>query len=360
VRGDGIVAGRTAVGLDIGTTAVRAAELSIGRGGTTLEQFGQVALPLGAVSDGEVIDRAAVTAAIKSLWSQTRFSTKRVVLGVANQKVVVRQVDLPWMEPAELRQALAYQVQDFIPMPVEQAIMDFHPLEEFTNESGGRMLRVLLVAAGREMIAASLEAVQRAGLKPVMVDLTSFAMIRALSDVSQLGMEGNAEALVDIGARVTNIAVHQGGVPRFVRVLLMGGADITDAVAERMGVPLEQAEGIKQELGIPLTPADRDAHPAGRVLDSGASAFVEEIRGSLDYYLASPSAVPISRVVVSGGASRFGNLIPRLSAATRLPVVAATPLAAMKIGRTKLSAEQLSYIEPLAAVPVGLAMGVAS
>lgn len=360
MRGEGIVPGRTALGLDIGTSAVRAAELSFGRAGATLERFGQVALPSGAVSDGEVLDREAVAHAIKTLWSEAKFSTKKVVLGVANQKVVVRQIDLPWMEAAELRSALAYQVQEFIPMPVEQAIMDFHPIEEFTNEAGGRMLRVLLVAAGREMVNSALEAAHGAGLKPTMVDLTSFAVIRSLAESSDLGLETHAEALIDIGARVTNIAVHQGGVPRFVRVLLMGGAVLTEAVAERMGVPLEQAESLKHQLGIPATPAERDAHPAGRAIETASASFIEEVRGSLDYYLASPSAVPIARVVVSGGASRLGNLLPRLSAATRLPVEVAKPLASIRIGNTKLSTEQLSFIEPFVAVPVGLAMGLAS
>jgi type IV pilus assembly protein PilM len=354
------VAGRKAVGLDIGTSAVRAAELSTGRGGHTLERFGQVALPVGAVVDGEVLDRDAVTTALKTLWSQTRFSTKRVVLGVANQKVVVRQVDLPWMETRELKKALAFQVQDFIPIPVEQAIMDFHPLEEFTNDQGNRMLRVLLVAAGREMVGSCLEAVQHAGLTPVMVDLTSFAIIRASTHADALGMDTHAEALVDIGARVTNIAVHQGGQPKFVRVLLMGGADITEAVAERMGIALEQAEVLKQQLGIPASPTDRDAHPAGRVIETTSSSLIEEIRGSLDYYLASPAAVPIRSIVVSGGGSRLEGLVARLAAVTRLPVECANPLASIRIGNTKLSTEQLGHIERLASVPVGLAMGVAS
>jgi type IV pilus assembly protein PilM len=167
------------VGLDIGTSGVRAAELSLGKGPATLERFGQVALPLGAVRDGEVIDCDTVAGAIRQLWAQAKFSSKKVVVGVANQKVVVRQVDLPWLPIKELRQSLAYQVQDYIPMPVEQAILDFHPLEEFTSESGGRMLRVLLVAAARDMVGSAMEAVSKAGLQPSMVDLTSFAVLRS-------------------------------------------------------------------------------------------------------------------------------------------------------------------------------------
>jgi type IV pilus assembly protein PilM len=347
------------VGLDIGTSGVRAAELSLGKGPATLERFGQVALPAGAVRDGEVIDSDAVAAAIRQLWVQAKFSSKKVVVGVANQKVVVRQVDLPWLPVNELRQSLAFQVQDFIPMPVDQAILDFHALEEFTNDSGGRMLRVLLVAAARDMVGSAMDAVTKAGLVPSMVDLNSFAVLRSLVGGGIASVE--AEALVDVGASVTNIVVHQGGVPRFVRILLMGGADITDAVAERLGVPTDHAESVKQSTGMALIPAQAtDSHPASRVIEQTGSTFVEEVRGSLDYYLAQPGAARIGRVVLSGGGSRLAGLVERLSAATRLPVEVARPMSTLKLGKTGLTPDQLAYVEPMVTVPVGLAMGVAS
>jgi type IV pilus assembly protein PilM len=351
------------VGLDIGTSGVRAAQLSLGKGPVTLERFGQVALPPGAVRDGEVVDQLQVAAAIKQLWGQAKFSTKRVVVGVANQKVIVRQVDLPWLALPELRASLPLHVQDIIPMPVEQAILDFHPLEEFTNDAGARTLRVLLAAAARDTVGSTIGAVTRAGLTPVMVDLTSFAVLRAVAAFDELGVGGaEAEALVDVGASVTNIIVHQAGVPRFVRILLMGGNDITEAVAERMGVPLEQAESVKQQLGVAPQSglAAGPAHPAERVIEATTSAFVEEVRGSLDYYLASTVAAPVRRIVLSGGGGRLAGLPDRLSAVTRLPVEQANPMATMRLGRTGLNTEQLSYVEPLVAVPVGLAMGVAS
>jgi type IV pilus assembly protein PilM len=140
----------------------------------------------------------------------------------------------------------------------------------------------------------------------------------------------------------------------------MGGADLTDALAERLGVPVDEAETAKQQLGIPSTPAERDAHPACRVIDTSVSTFVEEVRGSLDYYLASPGATPIRRVVLGGGGARLRNLAGRLATATRLPVDFAQPMSSLKVGKTGLSAEQLSYIEPLVALPVGLALGAAS
>ena len=344
------------VGLDIGTSGVRAAELSLGRGAATLERFGQVALPVGAVHDGEVVDSAAVGAALKQLWAQAKFSTKKVVLGVANQKVVVRQVDVPWLPEDELRKSLAFQVADFIPMAAEEAILDFHPLEEFTNDSGARMLRMLLVAASRDMVGNALEAVKLAGLDAHMVDLTSFAVLRSMVGEGAVASP-TAEALVDVGASVTNIVVHQGGVPRFVRILMLGGADITSAVSERLGVPQDQAEAVKQQTGLLLVP-NNDAHPAQRAIEASGSAFVDEVRGSLDYFMAQPGATRIDRIVLSGGGSLLAGLAERLQAATRLPVHAARPMSQLKIGKTGLTPEQLAYVEPMVTVPVGLAMGV--
>ena len=348
------MAGRSAIGLDIGTSGVRAAELSISKGKITLEKFGQVALPHGAVRDGEVVDPATVSAAIRALWSHTKFGSKKVIIGVANQKVIVRQVDLPWLPAEELKKSLAFQVSDLIPMPVEAAILDFHPLGELTGDNDTRQVRGLLVAASRDMVNLSLEAVKGAGLTPMIVDLTSFAVIRSIASVDDLGVGTDVEAIVDIGARVTNIIVHQGGTPKFVRILLMGGQDVTDAVAERMGIQQEQAEAMKQQAGTDQ-PGAADA--ASRVIEA---TFVDEVRGSLDYYLASSGSAPIARLSLTGGGARLAGLGERLGRTTRIPIVAGNPMSALTIGSTGLSPEQIEFVQPLAAVPVGLALGALS
>ena len=348
------------MGLDIGTSGVRAAEIRRSGKGPRLERFGQVALPPGAVRDGEVVDPAAVAEALRELWSRTRFSSKRVVVGVANQKVVVRQVDLPALPLAELRSSLAFTVQDHIPMPVDQAILDFHPLEEVVGDTGAPALRVLLVAAARGMVDGTLVAVQAAGLRPTMVDLTGFALLRAQAHVLSGLATPTAEALVDVGAGVTNVVVHQGGVPRFVRILLMGGDDMTGALAERLGVAVPQAEEIKQRTGLAPVQGGADPSPVARAIEATGSAFVEEVRGSLDYYAAQSGAARIDRVVLSGGGSRLSGLAERLAAATRRPVETAHPLALLALGRTGLTPEQLADAEPSVSVSVGLALGAAS
>ncbi len=204
---------RTSVGLDIGTRTVHVAEVAGGRGAPTITNFGGVALPEGAVREGEIVDTAAVADAIKELYGAAKLKNKKVNLGVANQRVVVRQIDLPWMEESELRSSLPFQVQEFIPIPVEDAQLDYHVLQEVEDEEeGSRTLRILLVAAHKDMLAAHMEAAQAAGLKPVGVDLNPFAQLRVVARDNALH-GGGAEVLVDIGGGVTDIVVHENSTP---------------------------------------------------------------------------------------------------------------------------------------------------
>lgn len=343
---------RTAIGLDIGTSVVRAVELSFGRAGITLERFGQVVLPEGAIVDGQVVEQGPVADCIRQLWSATGLSHKRVVLGVANHKVIVRRIELPSMDPAELRRSLPFQVAEILPMAVEQAVLDFFPLQEVVREEGA-VLAGLLVAADRETVLANVSCVEKAGLVAQAVDLTSFAVLRALG--KQAGPDVETEALIDVGARVTNIVVHRGGVPVFVRILLMGGQDVTDAVADTMRVSLTQAEAMKQQIA--QAPAAGENDGLRRTVNGQVQDFVDEVSGSLDYFAASNPGSRVQRLLVSGGGSRLDGLVERLARDTRLPVFAGDPMANLRVGNTGLDEMQLEFIRPLAAVPVGLALG---
>jgi type IV pilus assembly protein PilM len=342
---------RKVVGLDIGTTAVRAAEVSVRRGQVVLERIGQAGLPGGAVVDGEVIDPAAVAAALKDLWRRTRISNRRVIIGVANQRVVVRLVDLPWMQPNELRSSLAFQAGDYLPIPVDQTELDYAVVGEHEAAGGQRLLRVLLVAAQKEMLAGHLQAVRLAGLRPAGIDLNPIALLRSLGPVAGFG-EG-AEALVDVGARVTNMVVHDNGVLRFVRILLMGGEDVTSTLERVLELDHDAAERAKLAAS-----AGEEVEPeAGDLVTQRLDVFVEEVRGSLDFYRSQQDATPLGRVVVSGGGSLLGPLVERLQAAAGVPVERGRTLAGVRVGRLGLDAEALAELEPTLAVPVGLAMG---
>ena len=346
------MAGRTAIGLDIGTSSVRAAQITVSKGKAVLDRVGQVALPPGAVRDGEVADPDAVAEALKLMWTRAKFSKKDVVLGISNQKVFVRLVQVPWMPAADLKSSLKFQVADLVPMPIDEAVLDFVPLDEVTAENS-RLIRGLLVAASQEMVLSAIRACQKAGLRVTTADLTPFAVMRAAGTVDPLGLSG-PEAVVDVGARVTNIVVHEAGVPKFVRILLLGGDDITGAMVEKLGIPTAEAERLKRDHAALASPASADAK---RVIDQALSEFVDEVRGSVDYYIATSGSRPLSRLVLSGGGSLADGLAQRLATSVRTQVEYGRAFNQLTIGKTGLAPEQVQFVEPLAAVPVGLAMG---
>jgi type IV pilus assembly protein PilM len=349
---------RTAIGLDIGTSSVRAAELALRPTGPELVHFGQIALPDGALRDGEVVDGPAVTAAVRELWSAVKFSHKKVTVGVANPRVVVRQVEVPYLTGAELRKALPLLVGDQVPIDIEQAVLDFAPLEEIRTSDGARSLSGLLVAGVEEMIIRSVDAVMAAGLNPTVVDLNSFAVLRSIATTPGLGLSARPEAVVDVGADLTNIIVHENGIPRFVRILLSGGRQVTQALVEEHGMALIDAEQAKREIGL----ADESGPMAAvvRTMSRAAGELIEEIRGSLDYYSATSANGAVTRVVLSGGGSRLIGFADRLGERLRVPVEIGSTLSGVSVGRTGLSPAQLGFVDPIAAVPVGLALGSAS
>lgn len=344
------------VGLDIGTHAVRAAELVLGRDGATLARFGQVVLERGAVVDGEVADPPAVAAAIKRLWSEAGFKTKSVIVGVGNQRVVVRQAELSDMSEDDLRSALQFEAQELIPMPVEESLLDFQILERFTGPEGEARMRILLVAAQRDMVRSLLAAVEGADLEPLVVDVVPFALLRAVASTGTtiLDEQPTSEAIVSIGAGVTTVLVHESGVPRFVRILTIGGTTLTESVAAELGVELDEAEDLKRRAD-PASAIAEEAR-AGQLVADRLGPLLEEIRGSLDFYLAQADAAPVDRLVLTGGASRTPGLQDRLEALIRMPIVSAHPLERLTIGRLGIPETELLDAEPLLAVPIGLAL----
>ena len=344
---------RTRIGLDIGSTAVRAAELTEGSPPSVV-RAAQVPLPAGAVENGEVKDVEAVTEALRELWSRGGFKSKKVWMGVGNQRVVVREISLPWLPEKELRQSLGFQVQEFIPMPVDEAVLDYHAIEE-TEEEGRRTLRVLLVAAQRTMVNALVAAATGAKLEPMGLDLVPFAMVRAVG-ATGAGMEledtGN-EAVVDVGAHVTNIVVHSAGETRFVRILPSGGRDITMAIARSLSVEDDVAERLKR--GEVVEGASVSAAQAEDVARQRAQQFVDEIRSSLEFYTAQSQGARIDRVLVSGGGSKLHGFMDVIR--QRIPVSVEPGRVFSRVGsQLSLSDEAQAEAEPVLAVAVGLAI----
>jgi type IV pilus assembly protein PilM len=277
-----------------------------------------------------------------------------VTIGVANQRVVVRQVDLPYLEPKEFSSSLRFQAADHIPMSVEDAELDFQMLDEYESQTGEHMMRVLLVAAASDMVDSFVTAVSGAGLEPVGVDLAPFAVARAVSAAArgEMGIAG-AEAIVDVGAGVTNIVVHHNGEARFVRILLVGGDEVTNALARDLNVSFEQAEAMKLDLGRGVGSPE-----AQRTLQTQVGSLVQEIQGSLDYYVSQEDSLPLSSLIVTGGGSLTPGLVPQLEQSARLQIRKGSPLSGMDVSKSGLTSDQLVQVEPVAAAAVGLALGV--
>ena len=339
-----------AVGIDIGSRTITVAEAKTGRSGTTVTNFGGVELPRDAVREGEILDVQAASNALKDLVGTAKVKSKKVWLGVANQRVVVRQIDLPAMEPKERQESLRYQVQEYIPIPVEEAEIDVHVVDEYDTEGGERFQRMLLVAAHKDMIASHIEAATGAGLDPIGVDLNPFAVLRAMGTTSSL--ETGNEVLIDIGAGVTNIVVHEAGIPTFVRILVMGGDEITDALGAGLGISAEEAEARKREVI-----ASSDGDVAARIVYEHLGTFCDEIRSSLDYYQAQTGSQRLAGVMLTGGGSLLVGLNERLAATLRLPVEVGSPFDRWQVADTVYGPEDLARVGPSLATAVGLALG---
>ena len=373
---------RTRIGVDVGSTAVRVAEVAAGDI-PVIVRAAQVPIAPGIVESGEVRQPDALAGALRELWDMSGVKSKQVHLGVGNQRVVVREVALPWLPEKELRETLGFQVQEFIPMAADEAVLDFDPLGEI-DQGGRRMVRILLVAAHKPMVNALVDAALAAKLDPQGIDLSPFAVIRAVGTGDE-GLDldaGGDEAIIDIGAQVTSICVHDRGVTRFVRMLPSGGRDITLALAAGLGVTDDVAERLKRgesvealeapgegdmplpppgEAGVPLPPqADRSPQlpPPAEIRDlalTRAMSFVDEVRSSLEFYTAQMPNAQIGRVLVVGGGSRLDGLLDLLQERLPVPVDRGRLFERVK-SEIELSAEASTEAEAVLSVAVGLAI----
>lgn len=171
---------RTSVGIDIGSRSIRLVKLISSKENPTLSLLGSISIPKGAVSGGEIVDVQTVAESLQTLIKKVGLKDKNVVLGVGNQRVIVRLIEMAYMDPKELASAIKFQAQDFIPIPVEEAIIDFEVIDDYVNEEGERLLQIILVAAHRGMVSSYIEAAEKAGLKPEIIDVNAFAIARSL------------------------------------------------------------------------------------------------------------------------------------------------------------------------------------
>jgi type IV pilus assembly protein PilM len=346
---------KSVVGLDVEAGSLAAAQVAA-NGSREVSQVAVAPLEGGVINEGEVVDPEALSEALRSMFAEHKLS-KAVRLGVANQRVAVRTLRLPLIEdPNELDAAVRFQAQEHLPMPLDQAVLDHQVVSRFTGEDGTRGMEVVAVAARRDMVGTLLAAVGGAGLRPVGIDLSAFALIRALAHETVefvAGMDESAEGAhlpvlyCNLGD-VTNLAVARGSSCLFTRISLFGVEVIAQRLAERRALSIDHARQWLVHVGLE-TPTfeiagDPEVVAATReTLEEGASKLADELRLSLEFYGAQEGMPAVERIVVAGPGSMIPGLTDRLQAAVGQPFSTARPSALVQLGESAAARLTVSY-----------------
>jgi type IV pilus assembly protein PilM len=346
------------VGLDLEAGSIAATEVRV-NGSPTVAGYGVAALPTGVFHEGEVTDADALADALKAMFGERKLS-RDVRLGIANQRVAVRTLFLPQIESSdELAAAIRFQAQDEIPMPLEQAVLDWEVIGHRVAENGERRIEVVVVAARRDMLNTHLEALNKAGLRPVGIDLSAFGMIRALAGTDENGVgaggfvaappaasyeqrmadggndpvagqeQGPARLYCHLGD-VVNLAVAQGRTCVFTRTSPFGIEGIAQKLSERHRLTLEHSRQWMSHVGLdrPLEQVDGDAEivsAAREALEDGAKKLADELRLSLQYYGAQDHALAVEKLIACGPGTTIPGLVERLQRDLGQPFAIANP-----------------------------------
>lgn len=343
---------KSVVGVDIGSDGLRAVEVrDAGTAKPTVLRYHSLPLPAGAVARGEVIELNTVATVLKQLWSEGGFKSKNVVLGVGNQRVLSRDLSVPKMSLKRIRESLPFVVQDMLPIPVADALLDFYPVSESEGENGPQ-INGLLIAAVKEAVQGNVNAVELAGLTPVEVDLIPFA----LSRVVHRGSTTDAALVqVDIGAGTTTVVITLGGVPQFVRLIPTGGADLTQALASRLGIEPEQAEVLKCTVGL-ITPSAPEHMEAVNVIREVTTELLNSLRNTINYFSNTRHDMVATRIVLTGGGAQLAGFADALAELTRVAVSPAVPSSAVEFSGS-IDAKSLAATQGAFLVALGLALG---
>jgi type IV pilus assembly protein PilM len=349
-------------GIDIGSTAIRVVETSRSKDEASVANFGQLPLPADAVRGGLIADPSAVTDALKQMWATHKFKNKQVVVGVTSAQILVREMSVPNLPDRELKQALPFQVRELLPMPVDKALLDFYPL---ADPGKSPTIRGLVVAAPKENVLTTVRAVERAGLRVARVDLASFAILRSAAVLA-----APVEAIVDLGAHASTIVVHADGRPLIVRTVPRGGGDITDVIAERLTVPVADAEALKCRFGLHEFAAHQPGQSAvagqdanvGRVAGIVAEAIrplIGEIRSSIAYVKSADAQARVANLGLTGGGAMLPGLPDLLHRELGIDVFLADPLRRLNESRRRGKHNELARFRSSAAISLGLTLGAA-
>jgi type IV pilus assembly protein PilM len=370
-RLSGLGRGSQVIGMDVDRGALKAVQLSKSGGSYVLRHVGYHRLPPGAIIEGEVADPDLLAAEIRGFWSSHSFKGKSVVLGVANQRIIVRLLNFPRMEEQDLRSAIGFEAQDHIPMPLEEAVLDYVVLGP--QVEGSDLDRILVVAAHRAMIEGYTSAVRAGGLRPAGMDVKALSLTR--STLPDVLFDEGATVLLDVGTELSNLAIVQGGSPTLTRFIPMGLDDLVRAVSEAADLPEEEAEkqalDPRARLGYDVegagegvaenTEEQDDVDPAlvydvRRGLEGAVQTLAEDVQRSIEYHHSQPESNEVSEVLVSGEGALVAGFDGYLGELLGVPTRRGSPVGKLVANRSNVSDEQLGAMEPVLAVAFGLAM----
>ena len=360
------------IGVDIDRGSIKAVQLQGSGAGYVLQHVGYHRLPPGAIIDGEVADQNLLAAELREFWDSHSFKGRSIVFGVSNQKVVVRLLDFPHMRPEDLQGAISFEAQDHIPMPLDEAVLDYVVLGP--REERADLDRVLVVAAQREMISRYTSAVRAGGLRPEGVDVKALSLTRSTLPDPFFGEDG-AVLLLDVGAEITNLVVADRGNPVLTRFVPVGLSDFVASVVELADLSEDEAEGQALDPRVNLgdgrdeeettdlseQQADDDVDPAlvydvRRGLEGAAQTLADEVQRSIEHHRSQEAARDVSSVLVSGEAALIPGLDAYLGDLLGVPTSRGKPVDKLSANRSNIEDAQLRAMEPVLAVAFGLAM----
>jgi type IV pilus assembly protein PilM len=347
----GLGKSKAVVGLDIGSSAVKAVELKSAGKGWKVVAFGIQPVPPDSIVDGAIIDGAAVADAIRRVFENKQFKTKEVAASLSGNAVIVKKINLPVMTEAELAESIYWEAEQYIPFDIQDVNIDYQILDAGTGGESGGTMDVLLVAAKKEKIADYTGVISQAGRTPIIVDVDAFALQNAFEVNYGLDKE-QVVVLLNAGASAMNINIVTGDQSVFTRDISMGGNSYTEAVQKELNLPFESAEQLKR--GQPVEGVT--VEEVTPVLHAMTENVLLEIQKTFDFYKASASSDRIDRIVLSGGASRVDGFEAALAERFNTPVEKFDPFKKITFEPHKLGIEDPEGVGPAAAVAVGLAL----
>ena len=334
------------VGLDIGSSSIKAVELRVSKAGYELVSFGMESLAPDTVVDGAIMDAPQVANAISKIFDAERIKTKNVATSVSGHSVIVKRVPLPLMTEEELYDRIPAEASQHIPFDIADVNLSYQLLESMDSQ-----MDVLLVAVKKDKILNHTNVLAQAGKTPMIVDIDAFALQNCF-EVNYEPDSAQTVALLNIGASVMNINIVRGGIPLFTRDVSVGGNQYTDALQKELDLSFDDAERLKKGDTLPSVTDEQKS----QILRSVSDILTLEIQKTFDFFRATASGENIQRIMVAGGTARVPGLVDLLREEFAMPVEELNPFRKVLINPAKHSEDQIRDLAPKLVVAVGLAL----